>query len=443
MASQNALKKINAMAFGCWIEAVVRWGIFVIMSIETMKLSSCNRLFLITFLVFKSSVFYASTGVLPSANLSGSVPPTPVSNKPLITPSPPVLNAKSYILIDVNSGKIIAEKNSDEKLPPASLTKMMTLYVISNALNSGQIHLTDNVHISREAWKTGGSRMFVKEGQQVPIEDLLKGIIVDSGNDACVAMAEHLGGSEPGFAEIMNQQAQTLGMVNSHFTDSTGLPDSNLYTTAKDLAILGRALVNNFPQYYHWYKQKWFTYNGIRQPNRNRLLWRDSQVDGIKTGHTNDAGYCLVSSAKRDNMRLLAVVMGSPSEAARADDSERLLNYGFRFFETHELYKAGQTISEMPIYKGQKDKLPIGVRENQFVTIPNGQYQRLSIKTQVPKILQAPIVKGDKVGELVIQFDNNIIGNYPIYALADVPQGGMFTRMKDAVRLSFRSWFGS
>lgn len=407
-----------------------------------LPLSPCKLLFTAC-LIIKSTIFYAAD-VLPSSILTGSVPSSaPITNKPLITPSPPVLNAKAYILIDVNSGKIIAEKNSDEKLPPASLTKMMTLYVISNALHNEQIHLTDNVRISRDAWKTGGSRMFVKEGQQVAIEDLLKGIIVDSGNDACVAMAEHLGGSEPGFAEIMNQQAQVLGMANSHFTDSTGLPDSNLYTSAKDLAILGRALVNNFPQYYHWYKQKWFTYNGIRQPNRNRLLWRDSQVDGVKTGHTNDAGFCLVSSAQRENMRLLAVVMGSPSESARADDSERLLNYGFRFFETHALYKAGQAITEMPIYKGASNKLNIGMRENQYVTIPNGQYQRLKINTNVPKNLQAPIAKGDKVGELMIQFDNNIIGNYPLYALDEVPKGGIFTRMKDSIRLTFKDWFGA
>lgn len=399
------------------------------------------KLLLVTSLLVKSSVFFAAD-VLPSTSLSNTVPTAPVSTKPLITPSAPTLNAKAYILIDVNSGKIIAEKNSEQKLPPASLTKMMTLYVISNALHNEQIHLTDNVRISRDAWKTGGSRMFVKEGQQVAIEDLLKGIIVDSGNDACVAMAEHLGGSEPGFAEIMNQQAQSLGMKDSHFTDSTGLPDENLYTTAKDLAILGRALVVNFPQYYHWYKQKWFTYNAIRQPNRNRLLWRDSQVDGIKTGHTNDAGFCLVSSAKRDNMRLLAVVMGSPSETARADDSERLLNYGFRFFETHELYKGGQTITEIPVYKGNVDKLTVGLREDQFVTIPNGQYQRLSIKTKLSQDLQAPIKKGDKVGELVIQFDNNVLGTQNLYALQDVPQGGLFARMKDSIRLTFRSWFG-
>ncbi|WP_242601678.1 D-alanyl-D-alanine carboxypeptidase family protein [Legionella lansingensis] len=390
-----------------------------------------------------TNLTFAANDVLPTTSLSNNIPPAaPISNKPLITPSAPTINAKAYILIDVNSGKIITEKNSEQKLPPASLTKMMTLYVISNALHNEQIHLNDNIRISREAWKTGGSRMFIKEGQQVTVEDLLKGIIVDSGNDACVAMAEHLGGSEQGFAEIMNQQAKNLGMKDSHFTDSTGLPDENLYTTAKDLAILGRALIINFPQYYHWYKQKWFTYNGIRQPNRNRLLWRDNQVDGIKTGHTNDAGYCLVSSAKRENMRLLAVVMGSPSETARADDSERLLNYGFRFFETHELYKAGQKISEVPIYKGETDKLMVGVREDQFVTIPSGQYQRLSMRTKISQNLLAPIAKGAKVGELVIQFDNNIIKTQDLYALQPVPRGGLYTRMKDSIRLAFRNWFG-
>ncbi|WED44331.1 D-alanyl-D-alanine carboxypeptidase family protein [Legionella cardiaca] len=402
---------------------------------------SPSRILLAASLLVKAGIFYAAD-VLPTASLSSVPPSAPINNKPLITPSAPTLNAKAYILIDVNSGKIIAEKNSEEKLPPASLTKMMTLYVISNALHNEQIHLTDSVRISRDAWKTGGSRMFVKEGQQVAIEDLLKGIIVDSGNDACVAMAEHLGGSEPGFAEIMNQQAQNLGMKDSHFTDSTGLPDENHYTTAKDLAILGRALVLNFPQYYDWYKQKWFTYNGIRQPNRNRLLWRDSQVDGIKTGHTNEAGFCLVSSAKRDNMRLIAVVMGSPTETARADDSERLLNYGFRFFETHELYKGGQTITEVPVYKGSIDKLNVGLREDQFVTIPNGQYQRLSINTKMSQNLEAPIKKGDKVGELVIQFDNNVLGTQNLYALQEVPQGGIFTRMKDSIRLAFGRWFG-
>lgn len=395
-----------------------------------------TKALLVVALTSSPAVFYANPPQLNDLNQ-----PSGINNSPLITPAAPSLNAKAYILIDVNSGKIIAEKNSDERLPPASLTKMMTLYVISNALKNEQIHLTDNVRISQEAWKIGGSRMFVKEGQQVPVEELLKGIIVDSGNDACVAMAEHLGSSESGFTEIMNHQAKNLGMNNSHFTDSTGLPDKEHYTSAKDLAILGRALINNFPEYYHWYKQKWFTFNGIRQPNRNRLLWRDNQVDGVKTGHTDEAGFCLVSSAKRDNMRLLAVVLNSPNDTARADDSERLINYGFRFFETHELYKAGSSITELPLYKGEANKITIGLLSDQFITIPAGQYQRLSISTKVPKYVEAPIKKGDSIGELVIKFDGNIIGNRPLYALQNVSQGGFFACAKDSVALIFKRWF--
>ena len=396
------------------------------------------KMVLPTAILLQPTVLCASP--IPTSDI---IRPTTAHSNPMITPTPPTLNAKAYILIDVNSGKIIAEKNSEEKLPPASLTKMMTLYVLSNALKNEQIHLQDTVRVTQEAWKTGGSRMFVKAGQQVPVEELLKGIIVDSGNDACVAMAEHVGGGESGFSDIMNQQAQNLGMTNSHFTDSTGLPNPKLYTTAKDLAILGRALINDYPEYYHWYQQKWFTFNGIRQPNRNRLLWRDSQVDGVKTGHTSEAGFCLVSSAKRDDMRLLAVVLGSPSDTVRADDSERLLNYGFRFFETHQLYKAQKPITELPLYIGKTDKISVGLQEDQYVTSPSGQYQRLTINTKVPKYLQAPLKKGDKVGDLLIQYDNATVSNQPLYALQDAPKGGFFTRMKDSLRLTFKGWFSS
>ena len=401
-----------------------------------------NRTIFFMVSLLLSMTFVAQTSVADIPMSQDLIRPTAnVNANPLITPTPPTLNAKAYILIDANSGKILAEKNSEEPLPPASLTKMMTLYVISNALKQGQIHLTDLVHISQEAWKTGGSRMFVKEGQSVSIEDLLKGIIVDSGNDACVAMAEHLGGSEAGFTDIMNQQAKNLGMNQSHFTDSTGLPNPELHTTAKDLAILGRALIKDFPEYYHWYQQKWFTYNSIRQPNRNRLLWRDAHVDGIKTGHTNEAGFCLVSSAERDHMRLIAVVLGSPTETVRADDSERLLNYGFRFFETHKLYKSGVPITELPLYKGTTNIIPIGLIHDEFVTIPAGQYQRLSINTKIPKYVQAPIKKNDTIGELLIRFDQQIIATEPLYALQDVPKGGIFSRAKDSVKLMFRQWF--
>lgn len=363
--------------------------------------------------------------------------------KPFIIPNAPPVAAKSFILIDVNSGKVIAEKNSTEKLPPASLTKMMTLYVISNALNQDQIHLNDDVRISEQAWRIGGSRMFIKVGEHVSVENLLKGIIVDSGNDACVAMAEHVGSSEAGFTEIMNQQAQAIGMKDSHFTDSTGLPDPNHYTTARDLAILGRSLIQSFPQYYHWYKEKWFVYNGIRQPNRNRLLWRDEAVDGIKTGHTSEAGFCLVSSAVKGDMRLLAVVMNAPTDAARAEDSQRLLNYGFRFFETRKLYSAKEKINTVRLYKGQAPTVNVGMINDEYLTIPSGQYQRLQLTTKIPDNLVAPIHIGDKIGELIVRLDQNIVQKQPIYALENIEKGSMMIRFKDSMRLAWKNIFHS
>jgi serine-type D-Ala-D-Ala carboxypeptidase (penicillin-binding protein 5/6) len=398
---------------------------------------------LTSFLLFAAIVVHPKLMHADTINSGRLVQPSPQKATPRITPTAPTLNAKAYLLVDANSGKILAEKNSEQKLPPASLTKMMTLYVVSKALHNEQIHLSDTIHISKNAWKTGGSRMFVKEGQDVPIEDLLKGIIVDSGNDACVAMAEHLGGSERGFADLMNQEAKQLGMTQSHFTDSTGLPRPDLFTSAKDLAILARALVTEFPEYYHWYKQKWFTFNEIRQPNRNRLLWRDAHVDGIKTGFTSEAGYCLASSAQKNDMRLLAIVLGSPTDAARADDSERLLNYGFRFFETHRLYQAGKPLAELPLYKGTINTLPVGVMRDQYVTIPAGQYQHLTIKTEAPKYLKAPIQQGQKIGELVITFSGETLSTRPLFALKAVPRAGVFSRAQDSIKLVFKQWFSA
>lgn len=355
--------------------------------------------------------------------------------RPTIIPTPPAINASSYILLDANTGAIITEKDSKRKLPPASLTKIMTLYVISNALQRHQVNLTDKVRISVNAWKAEGSRMFIKEGDEVSIEDLIKGIIVDSGNDACVAMAEHVGASETGFAELMNQEAKNLGMHDSHFTDSTGLPNPNLYSTAYDLAQLSRAIINRFPTYYPWYQQKWFTYNKIRQPNRNRLLWRNNNVDGIKTGHTSEAGFCLVASAKQNSMRLISVVLGAPSDKVRADDSERLLNYGFRFYENVTLFQAKQPIKEATVFKGASKTLAIGPISPVQITLPKGQTAKVTINTKITQTITAPITANTKVGELTILLDNKPVKTVPLYALQSVPKGGMLTRLKDTLRL--------
>lgn len=392
---------------------------------------------------YSPSVFAEDTPASPAAPApeEASLPElnpvvdTPKPEMPTVNPIPPSLQAAAYILIDAQSGKIITQQNATVKRPPASLTKMMTLYVVSSALKSGQITLDTEVPISEDAWRTGGSKMFVKVGQNVKVRDLIKGIIVDSGNDACVAMAEYLGGNEPSFASMMNQQAQQLGMKNSHFTDSTGMPHPDHYTTAQDLAILARALIAHFPEYYPWYKEKWFTYAGIRQPNRNRLLWRDPSVDGIKTGHTEEAGFCLVASAKRDDTRLISVVLGDPSDSARASDSQALLNYGFHFFETHLVYSAGSAIENVPVWKAEAPTVSAGVIKNLYVTIPVNQYKNIEITKDIPKNLSAPIKKGQTLGNIVIKLNNEIIAKQPLVALEEDPQGGIWTRIKDSIRM--------
>lgn len=287
---------------------------------------------------------------LSLADTTNTIIPIPTQPQPpTFTPSAPNLQASAYILMDATSGKILAQQNADMRLPPASLTKLMSMYIISNAIKSGQVRMDDKVRVSTKAWKTEGSRMFIKVGDEVPIKELVQGIIVASGNDATVALAEHIAGTEEAFTAMMNQQAKLLGMNNSHFMDSTGLPDPNHYATAKDLATLTQAYINHFPEHYIFYSEKWFTYHGIRQPNRNRLLWRYPFADGLKTGHTSEAGYCLVSSAKKDGMRLISVVMGEPNDLGRTEDSIRLLTYGFRFFETHQLYHASNNLIQAPV----------------------------------------------------------------------------------------------
>lgn len=353
------------------------------------------------------------------------------------TPAAPTIGAKSYLVIDSKTGHEIAALNADEALAPASLTKIMTTYVVFSALKQGHITLQEEVTVSEKAWRTEGSRMFIEVGTRVTVEDLLLGMIVQSGNDASVALAEHVAGNESVFAEMMNQHAAALGMISSHFRNATGLPAENHTTTARDLATLARAIIEEFPEYYKWHAIKEFTYNGIKQDNRNSLLWRDDSVDGLKTGHTEDAGYCLVASAKRDNMRLISVVLGTASNKARSDGSQALVNYGFRFFETRPLFEAGEEISKARIWKSANAYSSLGVLEDLYVTVRRGSYDQLESKINIPAVVVAPVAAGQPVAELSISLDGEELLKTPLRALDDNPAGSFWQRSKDSVSLWF------
>lgn len=376
-----------------------------------------------------------SLGGIPTHVTRFQAPGQPM--RPMVTPTAPAINARGYILMDAYSGKILSAKNHELRVAPASLTKMMTSYIISGALRAGRIHLDDAVFISRDAWKTGGSKMFVKVNDRVPVRDLMQGIIVDSGNDACVAMAEFVAGSQESFVNLMNQQAALLGMTSTHFADVNGLPDPQHYTSARDMAILARALIFDYPEDYKWYSQKWFTFNNIKQPNRNRLLWRDPSVDGIKTGHTDDAGYCLVASAVRNNMRLISVVMGAPTDHDRAEDSQKLLNYGFRFFETHKLYAGNASLTQARVWMGEKAEVPAGLARDLYVTVPIGQYGNLKASMNMTLPIKAPIKQGQELGNVEAKLDGKVVASAPLVALEASPTGGILRRMSDRISLLF------
>ena len=348
-------------------------------------------------------------------------------------PDPPSLSAKGYFLVEHHSGAVLAESNIDERLAPASLTKILTAYVVFRELAGGNLSLQDNALISEKAWRTGGSKMFIEVGKQISVEDLLKGMIVQSGNDASVALAEHIAGSEETFAALMNTHAKRLGMKDSHFVNATGLPDPEHYTTARDMARVTAASIREFPEYYAWYADKEFVFNGIKQSNRNRLLWRDDSVDGVKTGHTVEAGYCLVASAERGAMRLTSVVMGTKSEEARARASLSLLNYGFRFFETHKLYSGGQPVEQLRVWMGEIEDLPVGPAEDVYVTIPRRKYDKLVAQLVKDADISAPVTRGDQVGHITIDLEGEEVRRVPLVALRDVAVGGLLHRAMDSV----------
>jgi D-alanyl-D-alanine carboxypeptidase (penicillin-binding protein 5/6) len=384
-------------------------------------------------------VFFLLVFAFPAVLMAQTAAVKPAS-VPL--PAAPQLNARSYILQDFQSGTILAEKDADLRVDPASITKLMTSYVVFHELAQGKLALTDMATISEKAWRTEGSRMFIEVNKQVLIEDLIKGMVIQSGNDASVALAEHIAGTEEAFASMMNHYAAELGMSNSHFVNATGLPDAEHYVTGRDIAIMSAAIIAEFPAYYAWYSEKEFTFNKIRQHNRNTLLWRDPSVDGLKTGHTEAAGYCLAASAIQKGMRLVAIVMGTDSQKARAADAQAMLNYGFRFFETHQLYKADQKITDAVVWKGESEAVELGIADDFVVTIQRGRYDALDARVTINPQLSAPISKGQVLGQLQIFLDDKEIGSRSLLAMSDIAEAGFFGRSYDSLRLWFGGLFG-
>ncbi len=352
---------------------------------------------------------------------------------PLI-PAAPQLAAKSWVLMEASSGQVLVESNGDQRLPPASLTKLMTAYIATLEINQGRLGEQDMVVVSEKAWKTGGSRMFLNVGKPVSVDNLLHGIIIQSGNDASVALAEHIGGSEEAFADRMNANAQRLGMANTHFMNATGLPHEQHYSSAHDMALLARAIILEDPAHYAIYSQKEFLWNGIRQPNRNLLL-RDKTVDGLKTGHTEEAGFCLVASAVRDGMRLIGVVFGTASEQARANELQKLLAWGFRYYETRTFYQKNAVLAQAPVWKGAAREVALGLQSDLSLTLPKGQAEKLQASMVILPQIQAPLAAGQQLGRVEVRLDGQLLQTVPLIAINAVEEGGFFRRVWDSIRL--------
>lgn len=359
-----------------------------------------------------------------------------LADQPVVEPAaPPKLTFKSHYLVDFTTDRVLAATGADLQLAPASLTKLMTAYVVFGALQSGRIRLDDRARVSEKAWRMGGTRMFIEVNSDVALEDLLRGLLVQSGNDAAVALAEHVSGSVEAFVVEMNAAAETLGMQGSAFRNPHGLPARGHYTTARDLAVLAKAIIGEFPDFYSLYAEREFTYNGIAQSNRNALLWRDPTVDGMKTGYTDAAGYCLVTSATREGMRLIAVVLGAPSARSRNDGAQKLLEYGFNNFETHKLYSAGQGLDNARVWGGEAEFAELGITEDIYVTIPRGAYANLAASMDVMAELSAPLVRGTRVGDVKISFGGVELVKSPVVVLTSVLDGGVWARMRDELRI--------
>jgi D-alanyl-D-alanine carboxypeptidase (penicillin-binding protein 5/6) len=354
------------------------------------------------------------------------------------TPTPPTVAAKAYLLYDFQSQQVLAAENAEERFEPASLTKLMTAYLVFNALKQKTLTPDQIVPVSRLAWKTEGSRMFIEPNKPVSVDELIRGMIVQSGNDACVALAEAIAGSEESFAQLMNKEARRLGLANTNFTNSTGLPHAQHYSTAADLVKLASALIRDHPEFYPLYALKEYNYNNIKQPNRNRLLWSDPSVDGVKTGHTKNAGYCLISSAKRGERRLVSVVLGAKSASSRAAESQKLLNFGFQFYDTVRLYEKGKSVATLMVWKGSAEKLNAGFDRDLFFSLPKGQADKLKATLESQQPLVAPVSAGQRVGTMKIVLEDKLLAEVPVVALDKVELGSIFVRGWDAIRLLFK-----
>ena len=384
----------------------------------------------------------AAPAATPQPRPNVPQPAIPQTSDPQVIPRPPQINASSYILIDAATGTVLTEYNADSALPPASLTKIMTTYVADNEIAAGNISLNDEVFVSVKAWQAEGSKMFIQEGTKVRLEDIMRGVIIQSGNDSAIALAEHIAGSEEAFADMMNQHAHLLGMTSSHFTNASGLPDPVHVMSSRDLATLARAVITRFPEPYKMYGEREFTYNNIRQPNRNSLLFTDRNVDGMKTGFTDDAGYCLVASAVRDGMRLITVVMGTSSTDARAQETQKLLTYGFRFYETAQVIAANQVMGSSKVWSGKTESVEVGVQEALMATIPRGQLDKIAIELTLDETIKAPIAVGQALGKVKVMLGEQVYYDGPAVALQAVEAGSWLKRLMDSLHLFFLSLFG-